>query len=141
MATHVFYEKFLKGNSAENELLLDDLFKKNIREREEALMLAVLENGVEFFQTYVLAKDKKGKELFQEAEEWIFEKNSDWFFSFENICEFLLLDPNYMREGLLRWKNSKRKHDAEAKIYSLAYRKNPKKSQSIDKKKHDRASA
>src|SRR5713226_6041344 len=78
-------------------------FKKDTREGEEGLMLAVLEDAIEYFQMYVLAEDKKGKELFHEAEEWILEKNSDWIFSFENICEVLGLDPNNMRLGLLRW--------------------------------------
>jgi hypothetical protein len=45
--------------------------------------------------------------LFKEAEEWIMEKNSDWFFSFENICETLELYPDYIRQGLLRWKEAK----------------------------------
>jgi hypothetical protein len=134
-----FYEKLLKVNS-ENELLLDEVFKKNIREGEEALMLAVLRNAVEFFQMYALAKDKKGKELFREAQEWILERNSDWFFSFENICESLALDPNYVRQGLLRWKEAKRKRYAGAKIYSPAVRKKPKKSPSA-KRSHCRASA
>lgn len=134
-----FYEKLLKVNS-ENELLLDEVFKKNIREGEEALMLAVLRNAVEFFQMYALAKDKKGKELFREAQEWILERNSDWFFSFENICESLALDPNYVRQGLLRWKEAKRKRYAGTKIYSPAVRKKPKKSPSA-KRSHCRASA
>ena len=35
------------------------------------------------------------------------EKNSDWPFSFENICEVLGFDPAYLRQGLLRWKRKK----------------------------------
>ena len=112
--------------------LLKSLLKKTIREGEERLMLAVLEDAIEYFQEYVLAQDKKGKELFQEAEEWILEKDSDWIFSFENICELLRLDPNYIRQGLLRWKEAKRKGSPKDKNYSPATRKNGKKSASID---------
>lgn len=89
--------------------LLERLSKKDIRETEEKLMLAVLENAIEHFQKYVLAKDKRGKKLFQEAEEWILDKNSDWLHSFENICEVLGLDPDYMRQGLLSWKKTRLK--------------------------------
>jgi hypothetical protein len=87
---------------------VDSLFKKSIREGEERLMLAVLENATEDFQKYVLANDKRGKELFEEAEAWILETNSPSFFSFENICEHLQLDPDYVRRGFMRWKASKR---------------------------------
>src|SRR2546430_16835237 len=62
-------------------------------------MLAVLGKAVEYFQKYVLAKDERGKKLFQEAEEWILDKNSAWLYSFENICEVFGLHPDYMRQG------------------------------------------
>jgi hypothetical protein len=48
---------------------IDAVYKKNIREGEERLMLAVLESAVEDFQKYVLSKDEKERKLFQEAEE------------------------------------------------------------------------
>jgi hypothetical protein len=35
--------------------------------------------GVEDFQEYVHARDAIQKKLFQEAEEWILEKDTDWF--------------------------------------------------------------
>lgn len=74
---------------------------------EQKLMLAVLENAIEQFQEYALAEDPKGKALLQEVEEWVWEKNSDWFFSFENICETLQFSPDYLRQGLLLWKKAK----------------------------------
>jgi|SRR5262245_32192800 len=87
--------------------VIERLFKKEIREGEEALMLAVLENAIEYFQKYAVAQSQREKRLFKEAEEWILEKNSDWFFSFENICETLELYPDYIRQGLMRWKEAK----------------------------------
>ena len=89
--------------------LLEGLSKKDIREREERLMQAVLENAIEYFQKYVLAKDERGKKLFQEAEEWILDKDSDWLYSFENICEVLGLHPDYIRQGLMCWKETRLK--------------------------------
>ncbi|MGB7947855.1 MAG: hypothetical protein WCH75_09260 [Candidatus Binatia bacterium] len=82
----------------------DRLHKRKIREKEEALMLAVLADAVECFQKYVLAEDVPGKKSFREAETWILEQNSDWVFSFQNICETLALNPDYVRRGLMEWK-------------------------------------
>jgi hypothetical protein len=44
--------------------LIDSVYKKNIREGEERLMLAVLESAVEDFQKYVLARSTAGKSYF-----------------------------------------------------------------------------
>jgi hypothetical protein len=74
---------------------------------EEKLMLAVLENAIEQFQEYALAEDPKGKALLHEVEEWLWDKDSDWFFSFESICETLKFSPEYLRQGLLLWKKAK----------------------------------
>ncbi len=50
-------------------------------------MLAVLENAVEYFQKYVLARNSRGKQLFQEAEGWFLDKDGEALYSFESICE------------------------------------------------------
>jgi hypothetical protein len=95
---------------------IERLFKKDIREKEEKLMLAVLSNALEYFQKYVLAEDERGQKLFEEAEEWFVDKNSDWLFSFANICETLQLHPDYIRQGLMSWKEAKRKgHSTRAR--------------------------
>ena len=69
---------------------------------EETLMLAVLDDAIECFHKYTGARDGKSERLFLEAQEWILERGSDCPFSFENICDVLRLDPNYIRCGLLR---------------------------------------
>jgi hypothetical protein len=92
--------------------VIEKLFKKDIREGEEKLMLAVLEEAVQCFQDYVLSTRPREKRLFQEAEEWILEKDSDYLFSFESICETLKLHPDYIRQGLMCWRDAKRKIDS-----------------------------
>jgi hypothetical protein len=62
--------------------VIEKLFKKDIREGEERLMFAVLENAVEYFQKYVLARNPRGKQLFQEAEEWFLDKDGEALYSF-----------------------------------------------------------
>jgi ribosomal protein S12 methylthiotransferase accessory factor YcaO len=76
-------------------------------EPEMSLMLAILEYAVASFQKHIFARDSKGKAIFHETEDWILEKNSEWIFSFENICEVLGFNPSYVRQGLLRQKEMK----------------------------------
>ena len=78
--------------------------KRLLRDGEERLMLAVLESAIEDYQKYAFAPDKRGKDLFEQAEEWIMETGSTSFFSFENICAHLQLAPDYVRRGFQRWK-------------------------------------
>lgn len=99
--------------------IIEDLLKTNIREGEKRLMLALLENAIEDFQKYALANDKARKELFQEAEEWFLAVDNDSLFSFENICEYLQINSNYLRQGLLRWKTALRKGHSNKLTASL----------------------
>ena len=93
----------------------DNLRGKTLLEPEKRLMLAILEDAVQCFQDNLLAQSGKKKRLFEEAEEWILEEGDDGIFSFDNICEVLDFNPQYIRQGLLRWKEKKlTKHRAQA---------------------------
>src|SRR5215510_2323279 len=89
--------------------LIESVYKKTVRDGEERLMLAVLESAVEDFQKYVLARKARGKQLFQHAEDWFLEKDSEELFSFANICETLGLHPEHIRKGLMVWKEARLK--------------------------------
>jgi hypothetical protein len=71
---------------------------------EIKLIAAVLEDAIDCYVKNLGAKTRRGKRICNEAEEWIFGQNDDWIFSFENICEMLKLEPNYIRRILLRHK-------------------------------------
>jgi hypothetical protein len=71
---------------------------------EMKLIAAVLEDAIDCYVKNLGAKTRRGKRICNEAEEWIFGENDDWIFSFENICETLKLEPNYIRRVLLRYK-------------------------------------
>jgi hypothetical protein len=86
---------------------IEAVYKRNIREGEERLMLAVLESAVEDFQKYVLARNPRGKQLFQEVEEWFLDNDSKALFSFGSVCETLGLHPDHIRKGLMVWKEAK----------------------------------
>ena len=81
--------------------------RKTLLEPEKRLMLAMLEDAVNCFQVYATARSGRGKKLFNEAEEWIMMKHDDWIFSFVSVCELLRFNPEYVRQGLLRWKEKK----------------------------------
>jgi len=93
--------------------------RKTPLEPERKLMLAVLEDAIACFQNFIFARDKKGKLTFRETKEWIFKEHSDRLFSFENICEVLGFDPDYIRQGLMRWKEKELAERSKAKIYRL----------------------
>jgi len=84
-----------------------NLRRKTLLEPEKRLMLAILEDAINCYQDNLLSHHGRARRLFTEAEEWILEKSSDWIFSFRNICETLGFNPEYVRQGLLRWKEKK----------------------------------
>jgi hypothetical protein len=71
------------------------------------------------FRSNAFTRDRKGKVLFQEAEYWVQDTNSDWPFSFANVCETLGFAPDYLRQGLGQWKAAKLESRAKGKIYQL----------------------
>jgi hypothetical protein len=91
------------------EVLLPLQFYETLRrshrlEGEKLLMCAVLRDAVEDYMKYLKSPTRKGQTRFREAEEWIDYKDKLWLFSFDNVCEGLDIDPEYMRRGLHQWK-------------------------------------
>ena len=98
------------------ETLLSAHYYGNLRrttliQPEMRLTLAMLEDAINCFQDNLTAESGKGKMLFNEAEEWILEEDGDWIFSFRNVCELLGFNPAYVRQGLLRWKQERQRHN------------------------------
>lgn len=88
-----------------------DVFRqKSHFDPEEKLMFAVLTDAIECFQKYLGANAPRRRKLFMEAEAWISRRDSGWPYSFENICEALNIDPNYLRLGLMQWRVN---HDSQ----------------------------
>ncbi len=110
----LIWEEKLTSLFQPDTLLLAQYFEtlrnKAQLEPHKKLMVAILEDGIKCFQDNVLARSGRRKRLFEEAEQWILEVGDDWIFSFENICEALGLNPQYVRRGLLRWKERKLTH-------------------------------
>jgi len=73
-------------------------------EPEKHLMHAILEEAIKTFRLHVSTKSRRERRMFLEAELWIMDRTDDWLFSFENVCDVLGLDPDFVRSGLARWK-------------------------------------
>ncbi len=79
------------------------LRRKTYLEGEKELGFAVLEDAVNCFQKHYSARDKKGKRLIREVEEWIMDEKDDRVFSFGSICDSLGINRGYLRRGLKEW--------------------------------------
>ncbi|HEY3169236.1 MAG TPA: hypothetical protein VGK57_18530 [Candidatus Binatia bacterium] len=95
----------------------ENLRGKSLLEPEKRLMLAILEDAISRYQEKMYSQDKRGKRHFQEVEEWIANTDSDWIFSFENVCESLGFNPAYVRQGLRRWKEKGRQRPSHCETW------------------------
>lgn len=95
----------------------DAVRSKTGMEPEKKLMFAVLEDAVRCFQDNVLERSDAKQQLFAGAEAWFLSQSDDWVFSFENICEVLGVNPEYVRRGLLAWKEKKLAKHAPRKTW------------------------
>ncbi len=91
---------------------------------EKRLMLAVLEEAVATFQRHVDARSRSGQRIFQEAQDWILSSDADWPFAFENICYALDIEPEFLRKGLMEWKEKQLASAKEpgARVYRFPFR-------------------
>jgi len=93
----------------EPDVLIADQFVAARRRRaalssEKRLMLAVLENALDYYRKYIVATDRIGRSLYTEAAEWIASTSNEDIFSFENISETLDINPGYFRRGVAMWR-------------------------------------
>jgi len=93
----------------EPDVLIADQFVAARRRRttlssEKRLMLAVLENALDYYRKYIAATDRIGRALFAEAAAWFESTSNEEFFSFENISETLDINPAYFRRGVAVWR-------------------------------------
>ena len=75
-------------------------------EPEKSLMLAILEDAVRCFQENYSAEYGNRKQIFDDAERWLFQSSKDWVFSFANVCAVLEFEPQYIRRGLRTWREN-----------------------------------
>lgn len=91
------------------DTLLPSQYFDRIRRRasadgERRLMVAILEDAVDVYRKQAGARDRKRRQLFEDAESWIESGDTSWIFSYENICDVLGVDAGYLRKGLRMWR-------------------------------------
>jgi hypothetical protein len=107
-ALHEEATQFLsRQDSIDVRQYLHTLHLREFAEPERQLMLVVLQDALRCLDKYALTRNRKGKMLFHETEEWVFARAEDWVFSFNNVCETLGFNPAYIRKGLTQWKTGK----------------------------------
>jgi hypothetical protein len=74
-------------------------------EGEKRLMIAILKDAVECLEKYRESRSDTGKISYQNAIEWVEDTDTEWLYSFTNICDLLGFDPHYLREQLLKREN------------------------------------
>jgi len=82
----------------------DRIRRKASADGERRLMVAILEDAVDVYRKQAGARDRKRRQMFEDAEAWIGSPDKSWIFSYENICEVLGIDAGYLRKGLRVWK-------------------------------------
>jgi hypothetical protein len=81
------------------------LRRKGAHEPERRLVVAVLQDAVDCFQKHLFARDRRARQLYLDAEEWISSDDRSWPFSFENVCDLLQINAEYLRHGLMTWRD------------------------------------
>jgi hypothetical protein len=116
------------GVDLEPETILPAQYFSNVQldaslQPEKRLMLAVLEDAVGTFQKYAVARDRRAQALFTETEEWFAGDETEWPYSFANICHALGLDVGFLRSGLWRWRDRQRAATSDtAKVIRFPFR-------------------
>jgi hypothetical protein len=70
---------------------------------EYRLLLAVLQDAVGCWFRYCRARSAREQRMFREIYAWFWDKEREWLYAFESICEHLDLNPDAIRRGLMRW--------------------------------------
>lgn len=91
--------------SSGETIIIDDLIHNSeggyARGPERTLMAALLFDGIQTYMSYVCSADRDSNERFKEAFNWVNSRENEYVFSFENVCEGLGIDSDYLRIGLL----------------------------------------
>lgn len=80
---------------------IDLLQRRSALRAEQRLLFAVLEEAIGTFQRYIDSKDRRGRRLFGEVEEWFGSDDTTRTFAFVSLCDELGLDSVYVRSGLV----------------------------------------
>jgi hypothetical protein len=101
----------LGADASVQQQYLDTVRRSEHLEPEKALLVALLEDAIHTYRKYRATRGRVGKKRFREAKEWIMGGGNDWIFSFNNVCELLGLNPDYVRRGVIESANETAKEE------------------------------
>lgn len=71
-----------------------------------ALLEALLFDGVQTYLNHVFSESEASVKKSEEAYRWVHESDESYIFSFNNVCEALGIDSDFLRLGLINAANS-----------------------------------
>ncbi len=95
------------------------LRRKGKQEPERRLVTGLRQDAVECYQKHLYARDHKARQLFADAEEWIMSQDRVYFFSFENVCDLLEINAEFVRRGLVGWRERQRVQRGKGKVFPI----------------------
>jgi hypothetical protein len=98
MAEKIF--STIANDAAAQGQYLDSFRRSEYLEPEKTLLLALLEDAIHRYRKFAAVRSRAGRQQFREAEEWLMGGGDGGVFAFDNVCEYLGLDPEYVRRGL-----------------------------------------
>ena len=98
----------------------DRVCSELVDQPEVRLMLAVIESAVATYQRYAADSRRRSRRLFEEAQSWILADDTSWPYSFENICDALRFNPEFLRRGLEQWRTEHM--NDKPRVYRFAFR-------------------
>jgi hypothetical protein len=78
------------------------------------LLEALLLDAIRTFQVSLHARKPSGRQRFAEAEAWILSDDTEYVFSFVNVCTLLGLSADAVRTQLGAWKTSEHERSTQA---------------------------
>lgn len=101
-----FHEEilFVEDSLIPHEYL--EISRSSFRLAEQKLALAILEDAFYVLEKVgpkvLLSKNprRKYKVLYQETFEWFFDVEQEGIFTFQNVCDYLKFNPDYIRKGI-----------------------------------------
>lgn len=85
--------------------IVADFSGKAARQRERELMIALLEDAFHCYRKYAFSGTRRGRRIFQEAERWFMELDTEAAITFQYVCDILGIEPDSVRRSLGRWRS------------------------------------
>lgn len=76
-------------------------------EPQRKLAIAILRDAIDCYREHARSEASPSRQLFVDAEAWITSCDRDYCFSFENVCELLGMDPDWIRQRVLGARSSR----------------------------------